>query len=205
MPPAAGRSARRKGAGEASCAAASGRSMKNRVSPLCAAMCRRRRLSPRAWLAQNSSAPQLPLRNTCSAAHNASAPRLLRSHNSCEGGRPSAASARACGAWGGCSRTMRRSAQACRAGRSRRISPMPGCCCNNSTSMPTGQPPPGSWAESAACPVSTQRVPACASCDARQSEGCKASGAGGTDEPEDEPGTDEKFDEQFMIFRQNTV
>lgn len=75
--------------------------------------------------------------------------------------------------------------------------------------MPTGQPPPGSWEESAACPVSTQRVPACASCDARQSEGCKDSGAAGTDEPEDEPedepGTDGKFDEQFMIFQQNTV
>lgn len=193
MPPAAGRSPRRRGAGEASWAAASGRSMKNRVSPLCAARCRRRRLSPRAWLAQNSSAPQLPLRSTCSAAHSASALRLVRSHSSREGGRPSAASARAWGGWGGCSRTMRRSAQACRAGRSRRISPMPGCCCSSSTRVPTGQPPPGNWEESAACPVSTQRVPERASCEARQSEGCKASGAIGGSAKGEAPAVGEQF------------
>ena len=177
MPPAAGRSARRNGAGDASCAAASGRSMKNSVSPPCAARCRRRRLSLRTWLVQNSKAPQLPLRNTCSAAHSASAVRVVRSHSIWDGARPSAASARAWGGWGGCSSTMRRSAQAARAGRSRRISPMPGCCRCRSTSVPPGQPPPGSWLESVAWPVSMQRVSACASCDARHSDGCTASGA----------------------------
>lgn len=64
MPPAAGLSARRSGEGEASCADASGRSMKNSVSPLCAAKCRRRSVSLRAWVCHRSKAPQLPLRST---------------------------------------------------------------------------------------------------------------------------------------------
>ena len=177
MPPAAGRRLRRKGAGEASWLAASGRSMKNRVSPLCAARLSRRSASPRAWLCQNSSAPQLPLRNTCSAAHSASALRLVRTHNSCDGLMPRAASASAWGGCGGCSSTMRRRATVCSEGRSRRSSPIPACWSNNSLSVPVGQPPPGSCADSVGCPVSTQRVLECASCEASHNEGCKASGA----------------------------
>ena len=133
-------------------------------------------ISPRTWLAQNSSAPQLPLRSTCSAAHSASLLRVLRSQTSCEGGRPSAASASACGGCGGCSSTMRREAAATRAGRSRRISPMPGCCSSKSTRVPTGQPPPGNCFDSTGWPVSTQRVFARASCEASHSEGCNSSG-----------------------------
>ena len=117
----------------------------------------------------------------------------LRSHSNWAGSRPSAASASACGAWGGCSRTIRRSAQADSAGRSRRISPMPGCCSSKSTRVPLGQPPPGSWLDNAAWPVSMQRVSACASCDARHNDGCKASGAA-------------RMDEQFMAgWQTNTV
>ncbi len=100
-----------------------------------------------------------------------------RSHNNCDGSRPSAASASACGGWGGCSSTMRRDAQAASAGRSRRISPMPGCCSSRSIRVPPGQPPPGNWPDKVAWPVSMQRVSACASCDARHSDGCNASGA----------------------------
>lgn len=177
MPPAAGRRLRRSGAGEASCPAARGRSMKNRVSPLCAARFSRRSASPRAWLCQNSSAPQLPLRNTCSAAHSASALRPLRTHSSCDGLMPRAASASAWGGCGGCSSTMRRLATVCKDGRNRRSSPMPDCWSNNSLRVPVGQPPPGNCADKVGCPVSTQRALECASWEASHKEGCKASGA----------------------------
>ena len=177
MPPIAGRRLRRSGAGDASWLAASGRSMKNRVSPLCAARFRRRSASPRAWACQNSSAPQLPLRRICSAAHSASALRLVRTHTSSDGLMPRAASAKAWGGCGGCNRTMRRRATVCRDGRSRRISPMPACWSNNSFRVPVGHPPPGSWADRAGWPVSIQRALECASWEASHNEGWRASGA----------------------------
>ena len=177
-PPAAGRRLRRKGAGDASCALDKGRNMKNSVSPHCAARCSRRRLSLRAWFCHNNKAPQLPLRKTCSAAHKVSALRVLRIQTSWDGGKPSAASASACGAWGGCSSTMRREAAAASAGRSRRSSPMPVCWSSRSIRVPVGQPPPGSWLDRVGWPVSTQRALEWASCDARQSEGWRLSGVG---------------------------
>lgn len=177
-PPAAGRKLRRRGDGDASCALAKGRNMKNSVSPHWAARCRRRRLSLRAWFCHNNSAPQLPLRNTCSAAHRVSALRVLRTQTSWDGGKPSAASASACGAWGGCNNTMRREATAASAGRSRRNSPMPACCNSRSIKVPVGQPLPGSWLDRPGWPVSMQRALEWASWEARQSDGCRLSGAG---------------------------
>ena len=175
-PPAAGRSDSLSGAGEESWAEARGRSMKNRVSALCAARCKRRKVSPRAWLCQNRSAPQLPLRRTCSAAHSASVLRLLRIQISCDGCKPIAASASAWGGWGGCKSTMRFLATFSRAGRSRRNSPMPGCWGSKSIRVPVGQPLPGSWDDKVGWPVSMQRAVECASCEASHREGCKSSG-----------------------------
>lgn len=140
MPPGAGRSASRSGAGEESWAAAIGRSRKNSVSPHWAARCRRRSDSARMCCCHNSTAPQLPLRRICSAAHRLSAALpVLRIHSSCCGGksRPSA-----CGAYGGCSKAAGR-VRLARVAFNKRNSPMPGCWSSNSVRTPVGQPPPG--------------------------------------------------------------
>ena len=64
------------------------------------------------------------------------------------------------GACGGCTSAIgRRVSSWDRAGRSRRISPTPGCGDSSSTRLPIGQPPSGSSADSAACPVGRQRAP----------------------------------------------
>jgi len=178
MPPCTGRRLRRSGAGEVSCAAESGRNMKNSVSPCCAAKWSRRRLSARMCGCQNRTAPHAPLFRTCSTLHNASAERGARIQISCDGANPRDARAMACGACGGSTMTMLRLATLTSAGASRRISPIPGCWTSRSISVPTGHPPPGSWPDNATWPVSTHRTSARASCDARHNEGCKVSGAG---------------------------
>lgn len=66
--------------------AASGLIMKKCVSPAWAASVRRRRFSAHTWCCQSSSAPQLPLRSTCSAAHITSAVRRPRSQSRDSGG-----------------------------------------------------------------------------------------------------------------------
>lgn len=85
MPPAFGRRLRRSGVGEASCPAATRHIMKNSVSLDCAARCKRHKLSLQICACHNRSAPQLPLRSTCSAAHSASAIRSARNQIACEG------------------------------------------------------------------------------------------------------------------------
>lgn len=176
-PPAAGLACRRNGAGDASGAQACERSIKNKVLLPCAARCSRRNAALRVCSCQHNSTPQLSARNICSAAHNVSALRAVRIQSSCEGGSPIALRASACGMYGGCSRTMRRCFNCCRAGASRRNSPMPCCCSSSSLRLPSGQPRPGSSADSAAWPVSMHCAAPRASCEARHSEGWIVSGA----------------------------
>ena len=176
-PPTADLRVRRKGAGEDWLAADSGRNMKNSVSLPWAATCRRRKDSGRILRAQNSSAAQHPERNTWSAAHRASLAWVGRSHSKRSGAGCQARQAAIWGICGGCSSTM-----GCCAGSlasaacSRRSSPAPGPAVSNSVRLPCGHPPPGSSADSAGCPVSTQ-CPACrTSWEPRQSAGCRESG-----------------------------
>ena len=174
MPPGAGRSASRSGAGEESWAAAIGRSRKNRVSPHWAARCRRRSDSLRMCCCHSSTAPQLPLRRICSAAHRLSAALpVLRIHSSCCWGnsRP-----RVCGSNGGWSRATGSfwlASDDC----NNRNSPMPGCWSSNSVKAPAGQPPPGNWWERTGIPVSTQDVAPLESWEASQRAGCKGCGS----------------------------
>lgn len=127
---------------------------------------------------QKRTAPHAPLFRTCSTLHNASAERGLRIQISCDGAKPRDARAMTCSACGGCTMTMLRLATLASAGASRRISPMPGCWTSRSISVPTGQPPPGSWPDKATWPVSMHRTSARANCDARHNDGCNVSGAG---------------------------
>ena len=81
------------------------------------------------------------------------------------------------GACGGCTSAIgRRVSSWDRAGRSRRISPTPGCGDSSSTRLPIGQPPSGSSADSAACPVGRQRAAPRASWVARHKAGWMRSG-----------------------------
>ena len=114
--------------------------MQNSVSLVWAAKCRRRRASLRACFCQSRRAPQVPARSSCSAAQSTSAVRSARIQSSRSGGIPQLARARARGACGGASSAMGRWPAASRGGRRRRSSPTPGCCTNNSTSVPTDRP-----------------------------------------------------------------
>lgn len=153
MPCWAGRRPRRSGLGDASCAAASGRTIQNSMSVSCAARCRRRSDSVRAWVCQNSIAPQLPLRKTCSALHKASAVEPALIHSRCSGGKPHSVHAAICGRCGGCTNAMRRFLpMTCNTGRSSRISPMPACCTSNSIMAAAGHPPCGKALSSSAKP-----------------------------------------------------
>jgi len=168
-PSRSGLSASLKTAGEASCADASGRTMKNNVSEACAARCSRRSDEVWTYCAQNSRAPQLPARRICSAAHNASAVFEARICINCSGERPMYSRPSPFGTCGGCTIATGRLPSSLSAGRSSRISPTPACCTSRSTSAPTGHPPPGSSADNAGYPVSTTRPRPRASWDARHS------------------------------------
>lgn len=174
-PSRSGRSASRKTAGDASCAAASGRTIKKSVSDDCAARCSRRSEDVWTYCDQNSNAPQLPARRICSADHKASAVLEARICNSCSGDRPMYSRPSPFGTCGGWTIATGRLPSALSAGRSSRISPTPACWTSRSISAPTGQPPPGSSADSAGYPVSTTRPRLCASWDARHRDGCISS------------------------------
>ncbi len=148
-PSRSGRSASRKTAGDASCAAASGRTMKNSVSDDCAARWSRRSEDAWTYWDQKSRAPQLPARKICSADHNASAVFRARTWSNCSGASPMYSRPSPFGTCGGCTMATGRLPNVPSAGRSRRISPTPACCTSRSTSAPTGQPPPGSSSDRA--------------------------------------------------------
>ncbi len=176
MPSRLGASARRSGAGDASRAAAVGRSRKNRAAPDCAARLRRRSASDRTACCQSSTAPHVPARSACSAAQRASAVRGAFRFTNPAGSTPQYASAAGCSRWGGWTMTTGFGARRASTGASNRSSPMPGCCASSSTRQPGGQPPPGSSADSAAWPVSIPREPACANWLARHKSGWMRSG-----------------------------
>lgn len=145
MPSAAGWSERRSGAGDESCADCRGRSKKKRVSLLCAARCKRLRLSLRQCDAQKRTHPvELDFR-ICSVAQRASAVFDGRTQVSCDGEIPRAANAIAWGGWGGWTSMIPRLATAVMAGAKSRSSPVPGWLTSSSVSSPAGQPPPGRW------------------------------------------------------------
>jgi hypothetical protein len=156
-PSSAGLSASRNNAGDESCARARGPTITKRVSDACAARCNRRKADVLRCCAQKISPPQLPVRKICSADHNASAVDCAFTCSSCSSGSPIYPRPSPFGICGGCSKAIGRLPATLRAGRRSLISPTPGCCTSRSMSAPTGQPPPGSSADSAGYPVSKTR------------------------------------------------
>lgn len=144
MPLVAGLSASRRGAGDASCAAASGLNKKNRPAVSAAARLSRLRESLRACVAHSMTTAAPAALSVCSAAHKASPVRSGCTHTICEGLRPIAASASAFGVCGGWIMKTRRCPAAENIGAKRRSSPLPFCAHSSSTIDPVGQPPPGS-------------------------------------------------------------
>lgn len=122
-------------------------------------------------------APQLPFLRICSAAQSASAGFSGQTQSNCRGSSRQLIQVTILGACGGCTSAIgRRVSSWDRAGRSRRISPTPGCGDSSSTRLPIGQPPSGSSADSAACPVGRQRAAPRASWVARHKAGWMRSG-----------------------------
>lgn len=153
-PPSAGRSAIRRGEGDASAAAASGRMSHSHVSVNWAARLSRRRDSARTFDCHNMTAPQLPFLRICSAAHNASAELPGRNHSTLRSFTCQERQAIACGRYGGCIRATRCCLDSdTRVGFSNCISPMPCCWTSSSTRADLGHPPLGSSASSALWPV----------------------------------------------------
>ncbi len=150
--------------------------MKNSAEPLCAARLSRRSASARVAACHSNTAPHVPARSACSAAHSASAVRGARIVTKRAGSTPQYASASACRWCGGWTSMIGRVARRPSTGASRRSSPIPACWTSSSTRHPAGQPPPGSSAVRSAWPVSMPRAPERASCDARQSEAWISSG-----------------------------
>lgn len=144
IPPSAGRSARRSGAGDASCADASGFRRKHKASVSCAARFRRRTVSFRVCDCQSITTEHAPTRKACSAAHRASALRSGCTQITCEGFRPIAASARAFGTCGGWMSITGRLPAAKNTGASNLTSPEPALDTCISVRLLVGQPPPGS-------------------------------------------------------------
>jgi len=171
IPPSAGRSASRSGAGDASCAAAKGRARKNSASPSCAAKLSRRRLSLRQWVCHSNTAWKPPCRRAVSVAHSASAVLGASIHTSCDGFRFIAASASALGMCGGWMSATRRFPARPSIFCNKRNSPIPGWLMSSSIMLLTGQPPEGNCASRIGCPVETTRVFDRASCEARQIDG----------------------------------
>lgn len=150
MPPPAARTPSLSVAGDASAALASGRTITKSVSEDCAARCSRLRDSARTCCIQRITAPQLPVRKACSVDHSASALRVGRRSNSLSSGSPRYAKARPLGTSGGCTSAIGRVLTDFSAGRKSRSSPTPACCTSSSVNAPSGQPPPGNSADSAA-------------------------------------------------------
>ncbi len=154
-------SSRRRGAGEDCAWAPAGRSRKLRPCALAAASCRRRSASARASGSHAKRAPKAALRRLCSTAQSRSAGRSARTSSRPRGSIPSWAQPSGYNRpWSASSeaRTMIwrwALTRAARHGASRRISPMPGAGMSNSVRQRAGQPPPGSWASSAAKPLAT--------------------------------------------------
>jgi hypothetical protein len=170
-PPRAGVTDSRSGAGDASCAHASGRKRNTQPSVSAAARLSRLRLSLRTCVCHNKTADAPKFLRTVSAAHNASAVRSGCTRTTCFGITPIAASASAFGLCGGFIRTMRRLGSAHRTGWINRSSLEPGARTCSSVNAPVGQPRPGRARSRALHPVDTVRVLERAICDARQSEG----------------------------------
>lgn len=176
MPSRFGASASRKGAGEASRAAAACRNTKKRADPLCAARFSRRSASARTCDCQSKTTAHVPARSTCSAAQSASAVRGAGKQTKRAGSTPQYARASGCSVCGGWISTIGLPAARASTGTSSRSSPIPVCCASSSTSAPAGQPPPGSSADSAGWPVSTPRALARGNWAARQRLGWIRSG-----------------------------
>ena len=153
-PPWAGRTPRRSGAGEASSAAAIGRSNQNQISLPCAAKCSLRSDSARMLFCHSSTAPQLPFFKICSAAHNASALDVGRSQSRFNGSTHQCRAAIACGIQGGWTSAIRwfRASRA-NTGCSSWSSPMPCCSSSSSVRLDCGHPPFGSSLSNTPCPV----------------------------------------------------
>lgn len=154
MPPAAGRNARRNGAGDASAAALIGRTSQKNVSVVCAARLSRRSASSRILVCHSSTAPQLPLRKICSVDQRASAVLGARIQSKFGQFKSMNLQAAELGKYGGCTKAIRRCCESCaNIGRNKCISPMPACCTSNSVKVDWGQPFPGSSSSSMLCPV----------------------------------------------------
>ena len=130
------------------------RRAKPRHWPLSAATCRRRSARASACCGQPSTAAQAPLRRHCSNAHSASRGEAS-TMRSCDRSTPAACQAGAYGRYGGATSTTRAPSwvQRARVGNSSDSSPTPSAGSNSSVSARRGQPPCGSSASSAACPV----------------------------------------------------
>ena len=144
VPPFAGRRANRSGAGEGSCAHASGRSIQNQVSVPCAARCRRLRCSFRVVCCHSRTAPNPRLFSNSSVVHKASAVLSVSIHTNLVGSTPQDIAAMACGIKGGLTRAILRFSESLdNTGLRSCSSPIPGCCSRSSTKTDRGHPSSG--------------------------------------------------------------
>ena len=177
-PPGSSATSRRKTAGDAPVRACAGRITNSSLAFSLHAICRRRNCSVRACGSQARTASTSAQRRACSQAHMRAAGALAATHSNCCGARPWAARPGPNGVCGApTSTTMPWPARA-RAGSKRRHSFWPLWACRISTSAPTGQPPPGSCASSAAWPLARTAPGERAIVSARQSAAPPGAAAG---------------------------
>ena len=126
----------------------------------CAASCRRLSSASLACGNQARTAVTSAQRSACSVAHKRAPGLPARRHSSRSAGRPCAARQGMKGACGGATRTTGPgpSTAACASAGSTSCQKDESTCgCSSSTMPSSGQPPPGSWASSAAWPLAMTR------------------------------------------------